>query len=284
MDNSNSILNQNNEDLFSDDWIFSSEAFAEGDEFMALVGYYQQLLIEVNTKKNKYKVNTRYIKHPDKNQFRKTIIFTHGHSTDSTWVTWIKLAVFLFNCDFDVILFDLPGFGKSTINGETKVNFKNWLEDGPHMVKEFLSNLKVNKVSVCGYCGGAALMIRTMNQYPEYFEKQHILYNIIIGQYPDNFETLVEKYKFNFSVFWGQDDDHPKYSYSYKWLKNKNKTNNKNIQLIDLDKNDELIASSLWAKGYGRTNTDSVFIFLVGMNFLNFCNSYYNENIKVYNK
>lgn len=283
MESLNSIITKKtDEEFISDDWIFSSEAFGEGDEYMACFGYFQQLYVELETKKNKYKINTRYIKHPDKNSNRKTILFTHGHSTNSNWVTWIKCAVFLFNCDFDVIMIDLPGFGKSTVNGQIKVHFKNWLEDGPNMIKLFFSKVNVNKVSVCGYCGGGALMIRTISTYPDLFDKYHIFYNLIISVYPNNFEQIISKYKMTIRVFWIPDIDHPVYSVSYKWLKNQTKRNNANIKLVNITA-DDLIPSNLWAKGYGRDNSDYLFIFLPSMKFLNFSNSFYNENAKDYN-
>jgi hypothetical protein len=274
---------QGDDDVISDDWIFSSEAFGEGDEYMACIGYFNKLYVEVDTNVNKYKINSRYIKHPDKNNSRKTICFTHGHSADSTWVTWIKSAVFLFNCDFDVLMIDLPGFGRSTVNGQIKVHFKNWLDDGPNLIKGILKKLNIEKISICGYCGGGALMIRTMSQFPELFDKYHIFYNLIISAYPNNFEKLIHKYKMNIIVVWSADPDHPVCSISYKWLKNHTKNKNPNIKLVNITK-DDIISSGLWAKGYGRSNTDNIFILLPSLIFLNFMNSFFNENIKDYNK
>jgi pimeloyl-ACP methyl ester carboxylesterase len=275
------IISQEKDEFISDDWIFSSEAFDEGDDYTACFGYFQQIFVEVKTAKNKFKINTRMIKHPDNNPKRKTILFTHGHSTEANWVTWIKTAVFLFNCDFDIIMIDLPGFGRSLINGQTKVHFKNWLEDGPNMIQGLLKSLNISKVSCCGYCGGAALLIRTIAIYPWLFNTNHIFYNLIIGAIPDNFDKLISKYKMNIIVLWKPDEDHPTYSVAYKWLKNQTKNKNANIKLIDL-KSDDLLASQLWAKGYGRSNSDYLFIFLPSIKFVSFANSFYDENVKDY--
>jgi pimeloyl-ACP methyl ester carboxylesterase len=282
---SSKVKNQEEDEFVSDDWIFSSEAFNDGDELFACVGYINRLCVEVNTQKFKYKINCRYIKHPDEKSDRKTILFSHGHSTNSNWVTWIKLAVYLFNCEFDVILFDLPGFGRSKVNDQLKVHFKNWLDDGPNMVKGLVNNLKIpgGKISVCGFCGGGALMIRTMATYPDLFNKYHIFYNLIISAYPKDFDKIIAKYKFVIRVFWNPDVDHPTYSVSYKWLNNQNKLKNHNIKLVNITA-DDLLSSGLWAMGYGRDNTDFLFIFLPSINFLNFSNSFYNENITEYTK
>ena len=53
---------------------------------------------------------------------------------------------------------------------------------------------------------------------------------------------------------------------------------NENIKLIDL-KSDDLLASQLWAKGDGRSNSDYLFIFLPSINFVSFANSFFNENL-----
>jgi pimeloyl-ACP methyl ester carboxylesterase len=176
-------------------------------------------------------------------------------------------------------MIDLPGFGRSLINGQSKVHFKNWLEDGPNMIQGLLKSLKINKVSCCGYCGGAALLIRTISAFPDLFHTHHIFYNLIIGAFPDNFEKLISKYKMNILVLWKPDLDHPNYSVAYKWLKNMTKNKHPNIKLVDL-KTDDLLASQLWAKGYGRSNTDYLFILLPSIKFVSFANSFFNENVK----
>lgn len=274
-------MNSETNEFESDDWIFSSEAFAEGDEYLACIGYFEKKMVDVATNKNKYKINSRVIKHPDTNPNRKTILFSHGHDTTCNWVTWIKSAVFLFNCDFDIVLFDLPGFGKSTVNDKLKVHFKNWLEDGPLMLKNYLKALGIGKVSCSGFCGGGALMIRTISNFPEMFEKNHIFYNLMISAYPDNFEKIITNYKMNIKVFWNADIDHPIYSVGYKYASNMNKKNNPYMKLIKTT-NDDLISSGLWAKGYGRGNSDFIFIFLPSFKFLNFQNSFFYENVNDY--
>jgi pimeloyl-ACP methyl ester carboxylesterase len=286
MESISTVNNLGNSEFESDDWIFSSEAFGEGDEFTTCIPFYKQLFVEVSTKFHKYKINTRIIKHTEDDSIkRKTIIFSHGHATECNWVTWIKSAVFLFNCGYDVVLFDLPGFGRSLVNGKLKVHFKNWITDGPDMFRSFIQNLNISskKVSCCGFCGGGALMIRTMAKYPQLFEKHHMFYNLMISAYPDNFESIASTYKFTIRVFWTPDIDHPKYSVGYKYVKNMNKKDNKNIRLVDIN-NDDLGTSGLWAKGYGRSNSDYLFIFLPSFNFFNFQNSYFEENITEYSK
>lgn len=247
----------------SDTFIYNSEIFISiPSAFLSQITPY---FIPIQTSTRLYHINLRYL-YDAKNDHSPTIIFLHGHGSCCTWATWLKLAFLLFEVGYNGILMDLPGYGKSTIENETRVNPKLYLNDSGHLFSGIFEKIfegkgkEINrKIIGVGFCGGAANIIRTINEFPGYFAKRHVLHNSVIGQIPENFEKNLEKFHIKVWVSWCEDDDHTHGCVGYKYFSKKRKEGSKNIYLQDI-RYEELESGGMWSKNMGR-KTSSVMIF-----------------------
>ena len=264
----------------SDDYIYNSEIFALVNpiSLASVIAY----LIPIKTSSFLYHINLRYL-YNSKNDINPTVLYLHGHGSCCTWATWLKLAFLLYEQGYNGILMDLPGYGKSTIEGETRINPKLYLTDASNMLINLNKiifgeekNNKVKKFIGIGFCGGAANFIRTITEYPNYFAKRHIFHNSVIGQIPEGFEKTLEKFHVKVWVSWCEDIDHSKGCVAYKFLNKKRKEGNKHIFLQDID-DSELSSNGMWSRNMGR-KTSNVMIFDPSEGYFEFVKQFLKEN------
>jgi len=247
----------------SDSFIYNSEIFISipHSHFTNITPY----SIPIQTASRLYNLNIRYL-YASKNDNNPTILYLHGHGSCCTWATWLKLAILLFEQGFNGVLMDLPGYGKSTVEGETRVNPKLYINDSGLILTKLFETLfsgkgkEVNKKIIgVGFCGGAANIIRAINEFPGNFAKRHIFHNSVIGQIPVNFEKNLEKFHIKVWVSWCEDIDHSHACVGYKFFNKKRKDGSKHIFLQDI-KDEELSSNEMWSKNMG-SKTSSVMIF-----------------------
>lgn len=90
-----------------------------------------------------------------------------GHSP-SPWAEFIKIAIYLYQHEFNVLWFEVPQFASDPIR------YYNY---GPGLVKGLLHFLGIDQVSVLGHGLGAGIFLTTLPNYPSIFSKTHFLFN-----------------------------------------------------------------------------------------------------------
>lgn len=259
-----------------DSFIYDFEIFAFTPKkfFSDITAYY----IPIKTSSFLYYLNIRRV-YSSENSKNPSILYLHGHGSSCTWTTWLKMAFLLYEKGFNAILLDLPGYGKSRIEGETRINPKLYINDAPHMFAKLfeilLANEKNKKIIGVGFCGGAANIIRTINEYPSFFAKRHILHNSVIGQIPDCFEKNLEKFQIKVWVSWSEDIDHSHLCVGYKYFNKKRKEGSKFIFLREIS-NEELYSNQIWGKNMGR-KTSNIMIFEPSSGYLEFVIGFLDE-------
>ncbi|CAF4279155.1 unnamed protein product, partial [Rotaria magnacalcarata] len=90
--------------------------------------------------------------------------------------SWIKLAYQLSQqCQYSIILIDLPGFGLSSGRSLDQTSWKRY---GPEILIAVLSSFHLrHSVSVVAQCGGAATTVRTINRYPLWFRGRGLIFS-----------------------------------------------------------------------------------------------------------
>lgn len=192
--------------------------------------------LHIKTIFHEYLINLRLLKSviPSK----RTILFLHGHGDSPSWRSWIKLALKLYEINYNCYLIDLPGFGDSLVDNKKGVSFKIWQDDGEELYKIMLSQLGIEKVFVIARCGGAALTIRTICKYPYLFEDSHIFHNNMISGIPEDFIRIITKKGIKLFATWKEDPDHLKLSVGYKWYNKQRKEQARFLLFRDIEEKD----------------------------------------------
>jgi pimeloyl-ACP methyl ester carboxylesterase len=92
----------------------------------------------------------------------KTVVFVHGFGEDGT--IWDEMVKRLKN-DFQIIIPDLPGSGKSTIlkNGDKQVSIDDYAE----AIIEVLKNEAISKCTLIGHSMGGYVVLAMVERNPE---------------------------------------------------------------------------------------------------------------------
>lgn len=110
------------------------------------------------------------------------------HNGGGFWQIWTEQLEYFRNTH-RVLAIDLPGFGDSD---ESEIEYS--LDYFTSVVREFLLQLHIDKVSLIGNCIGASISIHLQNQSPALIDKM-ILMNICPG------ERLIRSRLFRFLLF-----------------------------------------------------------------------------------
>lgn len=106
-------------------------------------------MIPVHTTSHHYTLNTRLFYKPE-NEGRFPVMMLHGHASTCVWAIWVKLAVYLFTQGFNILLMDLPAYGKSGVDNKDRINPKYYLDDCHNMLIGILDAFKFQKVHCVG--------------------------------------------------------------------------------------------------------------------------------------
>jgi pimeloyl-ACP methyl ester carboxylesterase len=111
---------------------------------------------------------------------KETILCLHPlHKLTSSWA-WIKFAVTLFRQGFNVILIDLPGFGKSSIGRDVRCPVETWRSWQVTMITLLLQKLGIPKVNILAGYESAEILFDIMHETPNLLGRNHVLYNVRI--------------------------------------------------------------------------------------------------------
>ena len=111
---------------------------------------------------------------------KETVLCLHALSKLTTSWTWIKFAVSLFRQGFNVILMDLPGFGKSSIARDIRCPVSAWAHWDVHLITTFLAKIAVPKVNVLACYDSAPLFFNLVHKAPQVLGKNHVLHNVCL--------------------------------------------------------------------------------------------------------
>lgn len=134
----------------------------------------------------------RYLMHDTKRQIesnsvqtavvrgKETILAFHAFSSLTTSWTWIKFAMSLFREGFNVILIDLPGFGKSSVARDVHCSHETWKNWDVGFLVEFLTRIHVGKVNVLACYESVPILFHLFTQAPQILGKQHFIHNVCL--------------------------------------------------------------------------------------------------------
>ncbi|KAF4660925.1 hypothetical protein FOL47_006905 [Perkinsus chesapeaki] len=108
------------------------------------------------------------------------VLAIHGYGNLTTSWTWMKLALSLYKKGFNVLLIDLPGFGKSNISQNIRCPPERWRPWEASMISHVLSEFGVHQCRVVACYEGAGMLFKLLMKYPNLIGTHHILYNPII--------------------------------------------------------------------------------------------------------
>ena len=108
----------------------------------------------------------------------ETVLFIHGfHKMTTSW-TWIKYATTIYREGFNVILMDLPGFGRSSVGRDVRCPIEAWRSWEVQIFTTFLSELGVNRVNVVGSYESASVFMSVLLHAPQVLSRNHYLHNV----------------------------------------------------------------------------------------------------------
>jgi hypothetical protein len=108
----------------------------------------------------------------------ETIMCFHSFSKITTSWAWIKFAVTLFRQGFNVVLVDLPGFGKSSIGRDIRCDVKTWKSWNVTMINMLMTKLEIKRINIMAAHESASIFTDILLQTPQLLGRNHFLYNV----------------------------------------------------------------------------------------------------------
>ena len=108
----------------------------------------------------------------------ETVMCFHSFSKITTSWAWIKFAVTLFRQGFNVILVDLPGFGKSSVGRDIRCDLITWRSWNVTMVSMLMAKLQIKKINIMASHDSASIFTDILLQSPHILGRNHFLYNV----------------------------------------------------------------------------------------------------------
>ena len=108
----------------------------------------------------------------------ETVMCFHSFVKITTSWAWIKFAVTLFRQGFNVILVDLPGFGKSSVGRDIRCDIKTWRSWNVTMISMLMTKLQIPKINVMASYESASIFTDILLQSPQLLGRHHVLYNV----------------------------------------------------------------------------------------------------------
>jgi pimeloyl-ACP methyl ester carboxylesterase len=108
----------------------------------------------------------------------ETVLCVHAFNKLTTSWAWIKLATTLFRQGFNVILMDLPGFGRSSVGRNIRCSIEQWRRWDVQIFSAFLAELKIPRVNMIGCYDSASVFLQILLNAPQILSKNHFLHNV----------------------------------------------------------------------------------------------------------
>lgn len=107
-----------------------------------------------------------------------TILCLHAFAKLTTSWTWIKFAVTLFRQGFNVVMVDLPGFGRSSISRDIRCPLKAWRSWEVPIMSTLVNDLGLKKVNIMACYQSASVFFHIIQEYPQLLGRHHVLHNV----------------------------------------------------------------------------------------------------------
>lgn len=207
----------------SDTAILQSPVFTD-EERNFLVEFLKTEVAEFSLSSNS-RVYTRVLQHVvgTGTGIGEWVVFLHSYEKFTTSWTWVKFAIPMYKRGFNVLLVDLPGFGKSGIGGQVRQSAEKWRQMDAAVIANVLAEFKVSKARIVTLGHAAGIWKNMTSKCKHTLCKQNVLVNPIIPEPVDseqfvkslraglsgmiwvcfdpNFYANREEYQRNFSLF-----------------------------------------------------------------------------------
>ena len=173
----------------SDTAILQSTVFTE-EERNFLVEFLQTQVAEFSLVSN-CRVYTRVLEHkttlagPAGTGTAGWVVLLHGYEKYTTSWTWVKFAIPLYKRGFNVMLVDLPGFGKSGIGGQVRQSPEKWSGVDAAVLVNVMAEFKVSQARIVALGQAAQIWKNMTHKYKHALGKQNVLVNPIIPNETD---------------------------------------------------------------------------------------------------
>lgn len=129
---------------------------------------------------------------------RDTIVFLH--SGLQTGMNDFGHIVESFQDDYQVIVPDMPGHGKSHLNDDLDYYNNPYLYflNSSDALKELLDSLNITEVNLVGVSLGALVAVNFANQYPKYIRSVNVSGLMFVK--PRNYDVIIENDKQNMEM------------------------------------------------------------------------------------
>lgn len=139
---------------------------------------------------------------------RETIVFLH--SGLQTGMNDFGHIVDAFKDKYQVIVPDLPGHGKSTVNDDLDYHKNPYLYflNSADALKSMIDELKISEINIVGVSLGALVAVNFASQYPKYVRSINVSGLMFVK--PRDYELIIENDKKNMEMIL-QDEEASKY-------------------------------------------------------------------------
>ena len=110
----------------------------------------------------------------------ETVLCLHAfHKMTTSWC-WIKLATTLYRQGFNVILMDLPGFGRSSVGRDIRCSVGSWRKWEVQIFTTFLAEMKIPRVNILSCYETASVFLTILLNAPQVLSRNHYLHNVCL--------------------------------------------------------------------------------------------------------
>lgn len=108
------------------------------------------------------------------------VVFIHDYKKFTTSWTWIRFAIPLYKRGFNVMLIDLPGFGKSGIKGQVRQSPEKWADVDAAVIVNVLAEFKISQARIITLGESAVIWKNLTLKYKHALAKVNVLVNPVI--------------------------------------------------------------------------------------------------------
>jgi hypothetical protein len=167
----------------SDTAILQSNVFEE-EERNFLVESLQTQVAEFSLVSN-CRVYTRTLEHRNTTgtgsvKGPEWVVLIHDYKKYTTSWTWVRFAIPLYKRGFNVMLVDLPGFGKSGISGQVRQSPEKWANVDAAVIVNVLAEFRISKARIIALGESAGIWKNLTLKYKHALAKVNVLVNPVI--------------------------------------------------------------------------------------------------------
>ena len=109
---------------------------------------------------------------------KQTVLAFHAFAKMTTSCAWLKFGATLFRQGFNVILLDLPGFGKSSVARDVSCSVESWQSWDVSLVTNLISKMNLGQVNILACYESAPMLFHLMRDAPQVLGRNHVIHNV----------------------------------------------------------------------------------------------------------